>query len=1058
MPLDNDLNKVLIIGSGPTLIGSVSETDILISDAIKALVEDDIQVVLVNPNPATVSTDKKPKVTTYLEPMTLDFLKRIIRMEEPSAIISAYGSTMGIKVTRELVSDGILSQMGIRLLTINEQTLQVNTEEKMTAFLTKNGISASRYLKLSGLTANEIEKQLTEHVNYPVLLIKEKPYLDDKKMLFDNAQDIADYLKEERQNEDFPENRYYLTEDLSNWEEIILNIIRDSNGNVLFTSLADNIEPVSIDSGDSAAVMPALTLNNDQVQTLRKIAKKIAANLNVVGILNIHFAVKHDGTNFAVRVLSIKPRLTRSAIWSQRIGLYSLGYVVCKVAIGYHLNEITDPMSGLNAAIEPAQDKIAIRLPFWSLTQSGTNHYHLGSQMQASGEAIGIGQNFESAFLKGLASTVNVKIAINEFRKEIAKSDEDIIEDLLHPDELHLIKLLAAISKGFTYQDLQKIISIHPVYYQKFEHLAHLGRQLAEEEVTDDLLIEAKKRGFRNLLISDLTGISLKEVEKRIKRLQLKPAYLQIDGSAGVYEPKVHAFYSAFGVQDESIQLDSKKKILIVGMLPSQVSVTSEFDYMVSHAIDTLHNNKYDTVIISNNDESVATSYQKADKVYFEPITVENIVHIAEKEGIKEVLLQFSGKEISGLAKRLMNNGLSILGTGNVNPKDRIEQVLNSSLDSLRQTQMITTLDQKAGEKFIEENDFPLLIGGFNSQGVKQKSAVVYDKPALEKYLNENQLSKISLSHFIEGNKYEITAISDGENVAIPGIIEHLEQSGSHASDSIAVFKPQNLSTRDQKRLTEYTTNLIKQIKLRGIFTLHFLIVKDNVYLLQIKPYAGHNVAFLTQALGKDITACATEVLTGKNLNELDYERGLWHSNNFIYVKMPVFSYIDYHSENTFDSKMKSSGSVMGRDTALSKALYKGYEASGIHIPSFGTIFMSVRDADKKKMTELAKRFYQLGFKIIATEGTANCLAEAGITTGVVSKIHSDSNSLLDKIRQRKIVMVINITDLSDSASGDATRIRDEALNIHIPVLSSIETTELILRVLESLSLTTQPI
>ena len=1058
MPLENDLDKVLIIGSGPTLVGKVSETDLLVEDAIQALSEEDIQVVLVNPNPATISTDKKSGLTVYLEPMTLEFLKRIIRMEEPSAIISAYGSTTGLKVTRELVQDGILQKMGVRLLTLNKQTLTMDNHQKMNTFLAENQIEANKYWNLTDFSAVDIQKQLSEKVQFPVMLIKENTSAKNTQIIFDNVSDLNEYLTKEKQSESFSFGNYHLSEDLSSWEEVIANIIRDSSGNVLFTNLADTVESVAINAGDSATVMPALTLNNDQVQKIRATAKVIANKLKIVGILNIHFAVKHEGTKFSVKILSIKPRLTRSAIWSKRVGLYSLGYIVCKVAIGYRLDEITDPLSGLNAAVEPTLDKVAVRMPFWSLTQSGSNHYLLGAKMQASGEAIGIGTNFESAFLKGLASTVNLKISLKIFKTEKAKEKNEIASDLEHPDESHLIKLLAAISKGFSYHDLQRIVHIHPVYFQKLAHIVEIGQKLAAGNLTDELLIEAKKRGFRNALISDLSDTDINAIEKRLIKLHLKPAYQQIDGSAGTIKPLVKAYYGSYGVHDESQALSAAKKVLVIGMLPSQVSVTSEFDYMISHAIDTLHNNNYATVLLSNNDESVAISYKRADKVYLEPITLESILHIAKKEQIKDVLVQFSGKEINALCKKLIENGLNILGSKNINPKDRIEQVLTKPLKSLGQNKLLTTVDKTEAKNFINEYGFPILIGGFNNMGVKQKSAVVYDLPALKKYLKENQLSKVSLSHFIEGNKYEITAISDGKNVTIPGIIEHLEQTGSHASDSIAVFKPQNLTKTGKKLLTEYAIELVKRINMRGIFTLHFLIVAKKIFLLQIKPYAGHNIAFLSKAIGKDIAKCATEVLIGKNLPDLGCKNGLWHSNNFIFVKMPVFSYIDYQSENTFDSKMKSSGSVMGRDTELAKALYKGYEASGLKIPNFGTIFISVRDEDKEKVTSLAQRFYRLGFKIIATEGTANGLAEAGITTGIVSKISHGSHSLLDKIRQHKIDMVINITNLSDSASDDATRIRDEALNQNIPVFSSIETTELILGVLESLALTTQPI
>ena len=479
---------------------------------------------------------------------------------------------------------------------------------------------------------------------------------------------------------------------------------------------------------------------------------------------------------------------------------------------------------------------------------------------------------------------------------------------------------------------------------------------------------------------------------------------------------------------------------------------------MIAHAAKTLHKNGYVTVLLSNNDESVSSRYKDVDRVYFESITLENILTVAKKEEITDVLLQFSGKRISALSKKLEECGLHVIGQDPTSdPRDEIFDLLNQKLSGLKRVPALNTENPDDVFTFADKYGFPILIGGMNKE-IKQKSAVVYDVPAIEKYLNENQLDKILVSRFIEGNKYEVTAISDGENVTLPGIIEHLEQTGSHASDSIAVIKPQNLTVEQQDKIEKESIKLIKHLKTRGIFNLHYLFVGDNLYLLQIKPYAGHNVAFLSKSLNKDITACATEVLIGKNLQELGYPNGLWKNSDFIHIKMPVFSFLNYSSGNTFDSNMKSSGSVMGRDTHLAKALYKGYEASDLHIPSYGTIFISVRDEDKERVTELARRFDRLGFKLIATEGTANMFAEAGITTGVVEKVHDDPRKLLDKIRQHKIVMVVNITNLSDAASEDALRIRDQALNTHIPVFSSIETAELILDVLESLALTTQPI
>lgn len=1059
MPLENDLDKILIIGSGPTLIGSVAEMDLLATDAIDALTEEGIEVVIVNPNPATISTDKRPGVTVYLEPMTLDFLKRILRMEEPDAIITAYGSTTGLKVAHKLIQDGILQQMNIKLLTLNPRTLIMGNQQKRTQFLQKIGVDVNQSWKLNEVARDDFElriHKIQEEVSFPVLVTKYHKYVHNEHLGFDNIQELIEYFKKESQSDSFSWKDYRLTEDLSNWEEVIVNLIRDKEGNIVFVNFADSIEPVAINSGDSAIVMPSLTLNNDQIQEVRAIAKKIANELNVLGILSIHFAVKYHGTQIQTKVLTIKPRMTHSAVWIQRVGLYSVGYIVAKVAIGYSLNEITDPLSGLNAAIEPTLDTISIKMPYWSLSDSGYNHYHLGKAMQASGEAMGIGRNFETAFLKGLYSTVDSDLAYSIFESELAKDEEEIKHDLANTDELHLIKLLAAIARKIPYADIQKITHLHPVYYQKLRHLVKIAKDVAND-CSNEVLNEAKKRGFSNNLIAKITKTSAEEVTARVNDLGIKPSYLEIDGSAGIYRPNVHAFYSAYGVQGEVKPLVAEKKVLVIGMLPLQVSVTSEFDYMLAHALKALHKNGYATVLLSNNDESIAARYENVDRIYFDPITVENILAVAEKENISDVLLQFSGKKVSALSQKLIDNGLHILGRQHINPRYRINQLLQEPFKKLKRVPSLVTTDRAEVRNFVELYGFPILVGGVSKE-IKQKSAVVYDMPALDKYLTENRLDEISVSRFIEGNKYEVTAISDGKHVTVPGIIEHLEQTGSHASDSIAVFKPQNLSSEGKAKLTKYSITLVKKIGIRGIFNLHYLRVGESLYLLQIKPYAGHNVAFLSQALGKDITACATEVLIGKNLLDLGYEEKLWPVNNFIHVKMPVFSYIDYDSGNTFDSKMKSSGSVMGRDTELAKALYKGYEASDLHIPSYGTIFISVRDEEKSRVTELARRFDRLGFKLIATEGTANMFAEAGITTGVVEKVHKDPRNLLDKIRQHKIVMVVNIINLSDSASDDAIVIRDQALNTHIPVFSSIETAELILDVLESLALTTQPI
>lgn len=499
MPLENDLSKILIIGSGPTLIGSVAEMDLLATDAIEALTEEGIEVVIVNPNPATISTDKRPGVTVYLEPMTLDFLKRILRMEEPDAIMTAYGSTTALKVAHKLIQDGILQQMDIKSLTLNPRTLVMGNQQKRTAFLQKLGVDVNRSWKLDEIAHDDFEvraKRIQDEVSFPVLVTKYHKYVHNEHLGFKNAQELMTYFKNESQSESFSWKHYRLTEDLSSWEEVIVNIIRDKEGNIVFVNFADSIEPVAINSGDSATVMPSLTLNNDQIQEIRQITKEIASELDVLGILSIHFAVKFHGTQIQTKVLTIKPRLTRSSVWIQRAGLYSVGYIVSKVAIGYMLNEITDPLSGLNAPIEPTLDAIAIKMPYWSLSNYGSNHYKLGKAMQASGEAMGIGRNFETAFLKGLYSTIDIDIAYSIFMDEFNKDINDIKQDLSEADEMHLIKLLAPIAKEIPYSEIQDITHLHPIYYQKLRHLVKIAIKI-HDNLSDDLLEEAKNEVFQ---------------------------------------------------------------------------------------------------------------------------------------------------------------------------------------------------------------------------------------------------------------------------------------------------------------------------------------------------------------------------------------------------------------------------------------------------------------------------------------------------------------------------------------------------------------------------------
>ncbi|KRM85072.1 carbamoyl-phosphate synthase, large subunit [Lactobacillus hominis DSM 23910 = CRBIP 24.179] len=1028
--------------------------DILAEQALQALSEDNLQIVLINPNPATIETDPRKNVRVYLEPMTLTFVKRVLRMEKPDALISAFGGKPALNLTRQLQKDGILDDMHISLLSLNNLTLQLQDNKKFHDFLAQNKLPVANQWVINDL--DNIEETL-KYAHYPLRVTKKELYRPDVHQSLKNISEVRQYFEKQQVQDHFNLDNYFLNEDLSNWEELIFDVIRDNNGNFCFFNSLGSLEPVKINAADSLLVSPILTRNNNQIQQLRNCVRKIADILNIHGAIVVHFAVKQDGEQFNYKILSVKPRLTKTTLLGYRSSIYSIGYITAKVAVGYNLNEIIDPQSGLNASIEPIKDACSVKLPYWSFIESGYNHYKLSNHPSSSGQALGIGRSFESAFMKAIQATTNFANNYHIFEAEVEKSKEEIIDDLQKMDESHLIVLFAAVAKGLDYKTLHKILHIHPVFLQKINHLTLLMRELREQDLDAHLLHKAKINGFSDKLIAHIAKVSEDEVEDLLLKNNIFPSYVQIDGTAGLETPKIDAVYSAYGVENEVKPIETPKKCLLLGLKPFQVSLTGEFDYMIYHVAKTLKEQSISPIIISNNPESISNSYDVCDRVYFESITLENILAVARKENIEYVMTQFSGKQINQYRPALLKHGLKILGQDNVKEvleQDRTKQILNAGVNPVP---ALDTKDKQEVLDFANEHEFPLLIGG-RSNKKKLKSAVVFDMPALNKYISENDLDEMMISKFIEGDKYEITVISDGENVTIPGIIEHFEQTGSHASDSIAVFSAQNLSSNKQRILREAAVNIASQMHLRGPINLHVLFSNDQLYVLQIKTYAGHNVAFLSKSLRQDIAAIATKVLLGATLEELGCANDVWPTNDLIHVKMPVFSYLGYRSDNTFDSKMKTSGSVIGQAQRLEVALYKGYEASNLIIPSYGTVFISVKDSEKSKAIDIAARFHKLGFSLLATEGTANILAEEGITTGIIEKIQEGSNSLLEKISQHKINMVINVTNLSDSASMDAIMIKDQALSTHIPVFSSLQSAEDVLTVLEMMAMTTQPL
>ncbi|MGX4645039.1 carbamoyl phosphate synthase large subunit [Holzapfeliella sp. JNUCC 80] len=1054
----NSIKKILILGSGPSIVGEIAEFDLITKQAIKSFQEEDKQVVIINPNPATVATDHDDNVTVYLEPMTKEFLKRIIRMEEPDAIVSIFGSKVGMKMAYELHEDGILEELSIKLLSLPLQTLKF-TQNKydFNTALHEAGIFVTQKQRLYPAD-NDLDERI-EEINFPIVL---KPEKYDAHLGFrhlNNSDELRTIIKEERRKELSLQNSFEVQEDLSDYTEYTIDALRDNKGQMIVLNYAENINPAGINAGDAISVSPIQTLNDHKVQVLRRYTKKIIDSLEIVGVVSVRFAVKPLTDKLRFRVIGIYPRVTRSNLLAYRTTGYNIGYILAKLVLGYTLDEITNPATNLSAAIEPVLDAVSVKIPMWSFADLGENHYLLNNKMHSSGESVGIGRNFDAALMQAILATNQVSKVLN-FKFFANLSEKELIKQLSHPNENLIFVILAAFNKGFSLQDVHNYTRIHPTYLEKFARLTDLLQEILEHPFDAEVLDRAKHRGIADVIIAKLWRCSEQKIHQFRHQNQIIPSGLYVESTAGFYPTYNNAVFHAYQARNEIVPFDqAKPTILIIGLSPFQISQNSEFDYMLYNAIQEIKAKGYRTVLLTNNSESISADYQLVDRLYFEAVTLENIMEIANIESPKYVLTQFSGKIATQLLPVLHQNNLEVLGGSEeindlVGQKQNFSQLLNEL--GFPGVSGLTTSHNSVAINFAEEVGYPLLIGGKRAHKVR-KSAVVFEKDALEQYLKESDVSDISISKFIEGHKYEVTAISDGEQVTIPGIIEHLEQSGSHASDSIAVFNPQNLSSTHQRQIRDMTIALAKKLKARGFLNIHFLIQQDTVYVLQVKNYAGHNVAFLSKSLKRKLSQIAMKVLLGEKIKDLGFLEDIWSNNQLIHVKMPVFSRLGFTGEDIFDSVMKASGFVMGRDTELPKALYKGYEGAGLKIPSYGTVFVSVNDEDKDKAINLAQRFRRLGFKLIATEGTADYLAEQGITVRVVAKLQGGNPSLINKIIANHVNMVINTTNFSEPVNRAAIKIRDAALTHHVPVFSRLQSAEYILEVLESQALTTQP-
>ena len=1050
MPRNNDIKKVLVIGSGPIVIGQAAEFDYAGTQGCLALREEGVEVVLINSNPATIMTDKDIADEVYIEPLTAEFVKKVIKKERPDSLLPTLGGQAGLNLAMELFEEGFLKKENVRLIGTTSLTIK-KAEDRDTFKQTMEKIGEP-------IAASKVVENVKDGVEYaktlgyPVVLRPAYTLGGSGGGIVYNEEELIETLENGLRLSRV--GQVLVERCIAGWKEIEYEVMRDGIGNVITVCNMENIDPVGVHTGDSIVVAPSQTLGDKEYQMLRSSALNIITELNITGGCNVQYALNPD--SFEYCVIEVNPRVSRSSALASKATGYPIAKVAAKIALGYTLDEIKNAVTKKTyAAFEPMLDYVVVKMPRLPFDKFISAKRELGTQMKATGEVMSICNNFEGGLMKAIRSLEQHVNSLLDY--DYSKLDtERLKSELQRVDDRRIWVIAEAIRKGISFEEIHKITKIDIWFISKIANIVKTENRLSSEILDEELLKEAKRIEFPDSLIAKLSNKSEEEIKTLRHRLDIRAVYKMVDTCAGEFKAQTPYFYSCYGGSNEA-KRSYRKKVLVLGSGPIRIGQGIEFDFCSVHSTWEFKRLGYETVIINNNPETVSTDFDIADKLYFEPLTPEDVESIVDIEKPDGAVVQFGGQTAIKLTQSLINMGVPILGTDAkdvdaAEDRELFDKILEEC--EIPRPRGETVYKAKEAKEAANRLGYPVLVrpsyvlGGQGMQIATNDNDIDGFMEIINRIAQEHP---ILVDKYILGKEIEVDAVCDGKDILIPGIMEHIERAGVHSGDSISVYPVQSLSDTVKSKIVEYTKRLAKALHIKGMINIQFIADGEDVYVIEVNPRSSRTVPYISKVTGVPIISLATRAICGENIKDMGYGTGILREPDLVAVKMPVFSFEKIKGADiSLGPEMKSTGECLGIGKNFNEALYKAFVGAGIRLPKHKKMIITVRDSEKRKVIDIAKRFQALGYIIYSTKGTAKVLNDNGVNAIVIRKLEEEGPNILDLILSHEIDIVIDVPMRGIAGSKDGFIIRRNAIETGVNVLTSTDTAKALVSSLEN--------